>query len=45
MTIRIKAGCDEAYRKHHKAVWPEVVEMIRACNIANYLIFLKDDRL
>jgi len=45
MTIRIKPGCEEAYRNHHKAVWPEVVEMIRACNIANYSIFLKDDRL
>ena len=45
MTIRIKAGCETAYRKYHNAVWPEVVEMIRACNIANYSIFLKDDRL
>ena len=45
MTIRIKAGCETAYRKYHSAVWPEVVEMIRACNIANYSIFLKDDRL
>jgi hypothetical protein len=45
MTIRIKAGCEEAYRKHHKAVWPEVVEMIRACKITNYSIFLKDGRL
>jgi L-rhamnose mutarotase len=44
MTIRIKAGCEGAYPKHHKAVWPEIVEMIRACNIANYSIFLKDDR-
>jgi L-rhamnose mutarotase len=45
MTIRIKAGCEESYRKYHAAVWPEVLEMIRACNIANYSIFLKDDRL
>jgi L-rhamnose mutarotase len=45
MTIRIKAGCERAYRKYYNAVWPEVVEMIRACNIANYSIFLKDDRL
>ena len=45
MTIRIKAGCEAAYQKHHKAVWPEVVEMIRACNIANYSIFLKNERL
>jgi L-rhamnose mutarotase len=35
MTIRIKAGCEESYRKYHAAVWPEVLEMIRACNIAN----------
>jgi L-rhamnose mutarotase len=41
MTIRIKAGCERAYRKHHNAVWPEVVEMIRACNIADYSIFLR----
>lgn len=45
MTIRIKAGCEAAYRKHHEAVWPEIVEMIHDCNIANYSIFLKDDWL
>jgi L-rhamnose mutarotase len=45
MTIRIKPGCEETYRKYHAAVWPEVLEMIRACHISNYSIFLKDDRL
>lgn len=45
MTIRIKPGSEEAYRKYHAAVWPEVLEMIRACHITNYSIFLKDDRL
>jgi L-rhamnose mutarotase len=45
MTIRLRAGCEEAYRKYHKAVWPEIVEMIRACKITNYSIFLKDDML
>lgn len=45
MTIRIKAGSEEAYREYHARVWPEVLEAIRASNIANYSIFLKDDRL
>jgi L-rhamnose mutarotase len=45
MTIRIKAGCEAAYRRYHKAVWSEIVEMIHVCNIVNYSIFLKDDRL
>lgn len=33
------------YKKYHAAVWPEVKEMIRKCNIRNYSIFLKDDLL
>src|SRR6266478_4494215 len=33
------------YKQHHAAVWPEVLEMIRRCNIRNYSIFLKDDLL
>jgi L-rhamnose mutarotase len=33
------------YKKYHAAVWPEVKEMIRKCNIRTYSIFLKDDRL
>jgi L-rhamnose mutarotase len=45
MTIRLKAGCEEAYRKYHAAAWPEVLEMIRTCHIENYSIYLKDDRL
>ena len=35
----------EEYKKHHAAVWPEVLDMIRTCNIRNYSIFLKDDLL
>ena len=45
MTIRIKPGKEESYRQYHAAVWPEVLEMIRACHIENYSIFLKDDML
>ena len=45
MSIQLKPGSAPAYREYHAAVWPEVLEMIRECNIANYSIFFKDDIL
>ncbi len=33
------------YKKYHSAVWPEILEMIRECNIRNYSIFYKDGQL
>lgn len=45
MVIGVKPGKIEEYKKLHAAVWPDVLKMIRACNIRNYSIFLKDDRL
>jgi L-rhamnose mutarotase len=35
----------EAYARYHSAVWPEVLDMIRRCNIRNYSIFHKDGQL
>ncbi len=35
----------ESYKKYHAAVWPEILEMITACNIRNYSIFHKDHLL
>ena len=35
----------ESYKKYHAAVWPDVLEMITACNICNYTIFHKDNTL
>lgn len=35
----------EVYKKYHAAVWPEILEMITACNIRNYTIFHKDNLL
>src|ERR1700751_3181557 len=45
MTIQTRPGSEEAYRKDHAAEWPEVLEMIRACHISNYSIYLKDGML
>jgi len=35
----------DEYKKYHAEAWPEVVSMIRACNITNYSIFHKDGML
>ena len=40
--IRVKPEHFEKYKTYHKKVWPEVLEMIRACNILNYSIYHKD---
>ena len=45
MVLGVKPEKIEEYKKLHAAVWPDVLKMIRACNIRNYSIFLKDDRL
>lgn len=45
MVIGLKPKSADAYRAYHAKVWPEVLEMIRECNIRNYSIFFKDDLL
>ena len=43
--IGVKPEHFESYKKFHAAVWPEVLQMITACNIRNYSIFHKDGLL
>lgn len=43
--IGVKPEAFEQYKKYHAAVWPEVIDMIKECNIRNYSIFHKDNRL
>jgi len=45
MTLRLKPGKLEIYKTYHAAVWPEVLDKIKECNIRNYSIFFKDDIL
>jgi len=42
MVIKLKPGSEDEYRAYHARVWPEVLEKIRDCNIANYSIYFKD---
>ncbi len=43
--IRLREGMLDEYRRQHAAVWPEVADKIRDCNIRNYSIFHKDGLL
>lgn len=45
MVLGVKPEKIEEYKSLHAAVWPDVLKTITACNIRNYSIFLKDDRL
>jgi len=41
MVLGVRAEKLEEYRKLHAAVWPDVLKMIRQCNIRNYSIYLR----
>lgn len=43
--IRLQPDAIERYKAYHREVWPEILDMIRCCNIRNYSIYLKDDYL
>jgi L-rhamnose mutarotase len=39
--IGVRAEKLEEYKRLHAAVWPDVLKMIKACNIRNYSIYLR----
>jgi L-rhamnose mutarotase len=45
MVIKIKPEKLAEYKRLHADPWPEVLEMISACNIRNYTIYYKDGLL
>jgi L-rhamnose mutarotase len=40
--IQLKPEAEEAYKRLHREVWPEVLSRISACHIVNYSIFLRE---
>jgi L-rhamnose mutarotase len=42
MVIRVKPEKLEEYKRLHANAWPDVLKMIRECNIRNYSIYHKD---
>lgn len=45
MVLGVKPEDEARYKEYHVAVWPDVLAMIRQCNIRNYSIYLKDHTL
>ena len=43
--IKLKPEKLAEYKQLHANVWPEVLKMIRQCNICNYSIYFKDGYL
>ena len=43
--IKLRSEKEAEYKELHANAWPAVLEMIRACNIRNYSIYLKDGYL
>lgn len=40
--IKLKPEKYDEYKELHSNVWPEIINMIRECNIRNYSIYFKD---
>lgn len=45
MVIKVRSKKLEEYKKIHANVWPDVLKMIKQCNIHNYSIYYKDGYL
>lgn len=44
-TMRLKPGAMAEYRKHHDAIWPELVQEIEKSGIASFTTFERDPDL
>jgi L-rhamnose mutarotase len=44
-TMRLLPGQEAEYRRRHAAVWPEMLDALRAAGVKNYSIFLNGDEL
>jgi L-rhamnose mutarotase len=43
--LKVKADRLDEYRKHHEAVWPEMLQALREAGWHNYALFLREDGL
>ena len=44
-TMRLLPGQEAEYRRRHTAVWPEMIEALRAAGARDYSIFINGDVL
>ena len=38
--MKLRAGCEEEYKKRHDAIWPELKDLLQESGISDYSIFL-----
>jgi L-rhamnose mutarotase len=43
--LRLREGAAGAYEEAHRAVWPEMLELLRSAGVREYSIFRRDDLL
>jgi L-rhamnose mutarotase len=43
--MRLRPGAEAEYRRRHAAVWPELLDDLRAAGCHNYSIYLRDNDL
>jgi L-rhamnose mutarotase len=43
--MKLRPGAEAEYRSRHAAVWPEMLDALRAAGCSNYSIYQKDDDL
>lgn len=41
--MQLKSGCEEEYQRRHRAIWPELVQMIKRQGVSNYSIYWDRD--
>lgn len=44
-SLQVRPDRLDDYRRHHAAVWPEMLEALQRCGWHRYSIFLRDDGL
>jgi len=45
MVVKVRPDALEQYKRLHSSVWPDVLKMIKKCNIKNYSVYHKDDMM
>jgi L-rhamnose mutarotase len=43
--LRLREGAAEAYEEAHRAVWPEMLELLKSAGISEYSIYRRDELL
>lgn len=43
--LKVKEEMIEEYKKHHKEVWPEMLNALREAGWSNYSLFMREDGL